>query len=197
MRSIIPAICNNPACRSVFFSDRVIAGPIGSISNFHDCTLGPCPTCGSDGKIPDGQYRIENDSTRFTPRTPFDLQQLQLAIQIIKSGLRNNSKPEDIEEELERRALGASRLWTSIPKPIKNQKAFWNIIAALGTVAAATGTWYGAISQKPAIIEQHIGPEFNYYLPDSYDLESFDAPTQPPTESQSKPKKEPNKPDLV
>lgn len=56
MSTIIPVICDEPACGTVWFSGSIFGIGPGATINSTGNKAGPCPTCNGMGHIPDGQY---------------------------------------------------------------------------------------------------------------------------------------------
>ena len=55
LRNIVfPVICDKPKCNTVWFTKSPIGG--GGWAEIGSFKLGPCPTCGDYGSVPDGDY---------------------------------------------------------------------------------------------------------------------------------------------
>lgn len=56
-QNILPAICQNPKCGRVFFAtNQFVFAPGAGAGTFVRMAIGPCPSCGSTGLVPDGRY---------------------------------------------------------------------------------------------------------------------------------------------
>lgn len=59
--ALVPAVCRT--CGTLFAASNILGGDARGIS-FSNVTVGPCPVCGGDGRIPDGTYDFLGDTIR-------------------------------------------------------------------------------------------------------------------------------------
>ena len=63
MKSELYAVCQN--CSAIFLVNNFIGGNGIANVTFNNCYYGPCPNCGGNGKIPDGEYKFSNNILKF------------------------------------------------------------------------------------------------------------------------------------
>lgn len=84
----LPAICVNPICGTVFPSGFGVGGT--ATVNIAGSRAGPCPRCGSMGRIPDGKYSAIAETLYANLNDVRDIQALRRLQGVIRSAIKNN-----------------------------------------------------------------------------------------------------------
>lgn len=149
---VIPAICLNSNCNTPFPSGIALEGA-GQI-NFHDCLAGPCPRCGSSGRILDGLYKIVENKLFGQIQNINDIMLLQRALSVIQRELRRSKNPQKTKKKLERQFPSLKDLWKNIPTDDKILAlSIIQAICAIICTAIALGALLGD-EDKPTVTEQ-------------------------------------------
>jgi len=115
----LPAICNNTECGAIFQSGIAIEG--GGGATMVDCLSGPCPSCGSMGRIPNGEYSSISNRISAKLLNISDVQILKRIKKTVEEAIRYGSTDE-ITEKLEKHEPTWSEIWNLIPE--KKSDAF-------------------------------------------------------------------------
>lgn len=134
----IPAICENNACGAVFFLP--VVGAIGShgIANLQNMRTGPCPKCGSSGRIPDGQYTPTHGTLS---RAGFE--KLLAALVSLEARARGGASSDEISEEISAQYPFLESLKRFLPTTAAD-------LCAYLALAVATLTFLTNCAAKPA-----------------------------------------------
>lgn len=92
----IPAICLDPSCNTVFPSGFALEGECRNIT-MSECFSGPCPRCGGQGKIPDGNYNSIHSEIFAALFNISDVAKLVKIKQVLKSAKENMQFKETLE----------------------------------------------------------------------------------------------------
>jgi preprotein translocase subunit SecA len=94
----LPAICDT--CLTVWDPH---AFNIADATNVHieDVTVGPCPTCGGMGHIPDGIYSATTDTIRVVATTAKSAQSLGTLLRILQRARDQSATAEELAKSLE------------------------------------------------------------------------------------------------
>ena len=92
----IPAICLNSSCNTVFPSSFALEGECRDIT-FTSCFSGPCPNCGGQGKIPDGNYNSLHSGIFASLFSISDIDKLTKIKQILESAKKDTKFQEKLE----------------------------------------------------------------------------------------------------
>ncbi|EKD67047.1 MAG: hypothetical protein ACD_48C00622G0004 [uncultured bacterium] len=146
----VPAICLTPNCNTLFPSGVELQNA-RNIS-FHNCTSGPCPKCGGDGKIPDGSYdAFENKLFAFLFQEN-DLNLFRKITETVQRDLNRNISPKNIKKKLNKQFPKHKNTWSLIPESKLDAYAVIQIILAVISTAIAIGSC--TKSNKETIINQ-------------------------------------------
>ena len=118
----IPAICINPDCGFVFPSSIEIENSTNIV--FQDVSSGPCPKCGSNGKIPNGKYDIFNNSIFAMLYNVGDATIISKSIALFRSQISTNKAPEEMIEKAKAEVPELQSLWDLIPNTRTEAYAF-------------------------------------------------------------------------
>lgn len=120
---LIPAICVNPKCKTIWFTQHLI-GDFGGTCTIRNVGLKPCPTCGGIGNIPEGQYSVTS-SIIFNHA---EMQQVSSALIRIMHEIAKGASPAQIRKTISSDTGLKKALGKFIPKDLKDlQSLFWLI----------------------------------------------------------------------
>jgi len=97
----IPAICEN--CGAIFGATGLIGGE-GRNIQMGGARVGPCPTCGGVGRVPDGTYDLIDDTLRVVRAAAFDKGALDGLIQLLEGRAKGKVTDEEVIERVETEA---------------------------------------------------------------------------------------------
>ena len=125
---LIPAICDNEKCQTVWFAPNLIGGKLNAVMS--GSKMSPCPACNGSGTIPDGEY---------TPvgGTIFDASQwaqVSTALSNIRSAILRGDSVEQVREAIESHSVLAAYLKQFIPQNLKDLQ---NLLIIIGMIYAA------------------------------------------------------------
>lgn len=139
----LPAICLNHNCGYVFPTSVEAEG---SENLFTECTAGPCPKCGSIGRIPDGEYSAIANRLSAKLIHITDLQLLLSIQNAVQSAINENSK-DIISSKLNKEIPDWKDIWNLIPENKTDAIAVLQLILAfLATVISI----YSLTSAQPS-----------------------------------------------
>jgi hypothetical protein len=95
----LPAICNH--CGAIFHSNAIGVGPGISGLVIENVTVGPCPNCGSDGRIPDGTYDTVRGTLRMLLKDRASAQALQNLARILQAARETRAEPATVADRVE------------------------------------------------------------------------------------------------
>jgi len=84
-------LCENPQCCAVFPVLGIIGGPGSVTVHMTNAHAGPCPACGSYGRIPDGIYHYSNQLIKFLNGPKESIEKLKSVESLLRS-----FKPKDL-----------------------------------------------------------------------------------------------------
>lgn len=125
---LIPVICDNEECRTVWFAPNLISGNGNAVMS--GSKMSPCPACNGSGTIPDGEY------TRVGG-TIFDASQwaqVSAAFSNIRSAILRGDSVEQVREVIESHSVLAAYLKQFIPQDLKDLR---NLLIIIGMIYAA------------------------------------------------------------
>lgn len=96
------AICENSSCGMIFTAPNIIAGPGMANVTMIGSRVGPCPRCGSYGRIPDGEYFYSNNVVKFLRGPKASVDVLKRVEDILRRARSNNLTKEETLEEVEK-----------------------------------------------------------------------------------------------
>jgi len=180
MNALIPAICTNSTCGTVFFVTNMFAVAEGRTVTLTGCKQGPCPTCGAIGAVPNGLYQNLGTSTLFTPRSPKDRAVLENALRFVQEAINTDMPATDFQEAAKKRSPELSALWRLMPETQSEACQFWLLVCAVITVLllayqASQGSKPNQLMLPPEILRA-----IQNARPDSPD----DTHTKPPEKPQ-------------
>lgn len=109
----LPAICMNPNCGVVFKSGFAVSGSGGA--SFSGCISGPCPICGSYGKIPDGEYTSISHKLYANLKDLSDVDFLKGLKSIIEASFASGDTT-SVKNELMKQAPNWKNVWSLLPE---------------------------------------------------------------------------------
>jgi len=161
----IPAICLNPKCGAIFPSPLNLKNTNFVTSNM---SYGPCPKCGSDGKIPDGRYDAFGDSLFAFLENISDASVIKKAVEAIKKHLAAGESPARIIEQARNEAPEMQSLWNLIPQTRAEAYAFIMLLITLLTLIVPRLQALKSNDQKSIIKQEIINQTFqNFYSQDN------------------------------
>jgi hypothetical protein len=125
----VPAICTK--CKTIF--PAVSFAGAGLKATFVGCSAGPCPKCGSIGRIPNGRYDIFGDTIFALLHDVVDTEIIKQSIAVIKTNIAAKAAPEKITEEATKAAPELQKLWDFIPKTRVEAYAFVTLLVLVLT----------------------------------------------------------------
>ena len=125
----IPAVCNN--CGKLFPSGFNFSG---RDNIFVNCTAGPCPYCGSNGKIPNGIYSALSDTALAFVSGKIKATQLKHFIEIIKLAKKQDIDSATLSEEIKNQIPELSSVANILPKTRTELYAFLLVLIAFLTL---------------------------------------------------------------
>jgi hypothetical protein len=99
--ALVPAFCES--CGTTFASAGIFAGNARE-SSLKDMRIGPCPTCGGSGRVPDGVYDFIGDTIRVLSAPDYSRERLERLTEIIKEGRARGAVPEEVASHLQEEA---------------------------------------------------------------------------------------------
>jgi hypothetical protein len=94
MPIVIPAICRNSSCAHVWLATNYVSG--SAIHHMIGNVASPCPKCGWDGDIPDGDY--SEVSVEYFQAS--QSKQVASAIMDLQARIKRGDTPEQIQEAI-------------------------------------------------------------------------------------------------
>lgn len=152
----IPAICNNIECGAIFQSGFAIEG--GGTASMADCLSGPCPSCGSMGRIPNGEYSSISNRISAKLLNISDVQILKRIKKTVEEVIRYGSTDE-ITEKLEKHEPTWSEIWSLIPENKSDAFGILQLILSFIT----TGIAIYSLSSKQPESSTIINQSFHHY----------------------------------
>lgn len=186
----LPAFCTNPACGTFFIAGSIFGAPEGT-SHGIDLTnvgVGPCPSCGGFGSVPDGVY----SPLEARIRDPLAAERVSRLLGVLRQHVSSPTSMADLMNDMSSAGLTPSN-W----KP-KNLDEALKLFGAIMVLLAFLYTVYKGQKPEPAapalsvemreVIEmildssQHASPPISQSapLPTSLPVPA-DAPNPPPT----------------
>lgn len=164
----VPAVCINHDCGFVFQSSLGIICSGGATVGFKGCHAGPCPKCGSMGRIPDGRYDAIGASLFAYLENASDISIFKKSAEVLEKYLRAGESPNQIIDNIKKESPELQSLWDLIPKKREEAYIFIGLILTFLTLLA---TCYQAFKQEPPSItikQQIINQTFqDYYSQDN------------------------------
>ena len=130
----IPAICNN--CGRLFPTAIAVSGK--GVAKIINCKAGPCPYCGSMGKIPNGIYSALTNMANLLASAnilPLHIRQL---ISILDSSVHKKEDFESVSNQIKENLPELSSIADFLPKTKNELYAFITILIALATLILNT-----------------------------------------------------------
>jgi hypothetical protein len=97
--ALIPVICEQ--CGRVFVSSGVFAGTATNIA-MTGSRVGPCPYCGSVGRIPDGIYNLSEVVTTFLAAPSLPVEDLEKLRALFERATMTDASLDDVAAAIER-----------------------------------------------------------------------------------------------
>ena len=151
----IPAVC--PNCGQKFPSGIALEGP--SQVQIQNVGSGPCPNCGSMGRIPDGMHAVIDGVLRFVQaegRTSEELEAMAEALRQINVDQSTTSLRDDLRHVLRKHNFPESVLGLSLHR--LSWTEVWSVIHKVAAVLTIVGAFFGC--DKIGI---HVGDVINVY----------------------------------
>lgn len=92
----VPVVCDN--CGALFIMPNLIGGSGGGQITMVGNSAGPCPACGGMGHIPDGTYRLENDTLTFLQGPERTREELSRFAEILQTVVTGESTVEEAQD---------------------------------------------------------------------------------------------------
>jgi len=140
---LIPAICQNESCKTVWFTPNIIGGQANV--TMVDCAVGPCPKCGSMGNIPSGEY-TPTGSNIFDPK---QWRTLASALTGIRDEILSGASVNAVRESIANNNTLSAHLYKFVPKDLKDVQT---LLIIIGMLLAAYNHFWGKESPDPKIL---------------------------------------------
>lgn len=128
---MIPAICDNEDCRTVWLTDTLHVGHTGPGSVvIRQVKTGPCPKCGQIGHIPDGQYRATS-CMLFDPR---DVAAIMEALGHVRRWAKRGDTLDAVISRIERRFPFLRPLVPFLPKNVSEVVTYCTLVLGILTL---------------------------------------------------------------
>lgn len=128
--AIVPVFCDN--CRTVFAASGFIAGDARGLS-LKKARLGPCPSCGGKGRVPEGVYDFMGDAVRALGDPAQPPEKLARLSQIMDEGRSRHASSQEIARDLEAEAPSLQPVTETLAEPERDGTRW---IALLSTVVS-------------------------------------------------------------
>jgi hypothetical protein len=134
----MPAFCDN--CGTIFGSGFV----------FENCRnvalrgnrVGPCPSCGGMGHVPDGVYDITGNAIKLLQGTIKTASQLSILSNVLLDAQKKNLSKEQVQENIQELVPELHNFSSALPQTRSELYGFIGIIlTAIGLLIAAYGTF--------------------------------------------------------
>lgn len=127
MRIVFAAVCQNPECRHVDTIANAIGLGDGASIHFSD-NISVCTVCGSESRIPGGDYKRVGRDILFEPVSPSEMELFRQAERILREALSNRPSPDEFIEKAEKEAPGLKKLWRLTPRDQTDAIAIWGLM---------------------------------------------------------------------
>ncbi|WP_257144029.1 SEC-C metal-binding domain-containing protein [Bacillus sp. AFS002410] len=94
---VMPAICDT--CGTIFSSGVYVENSMNA--SFLGNTVGPCPSCGRTGHIPDGIFNFIGNAIEILKAPQRTYEELIIFASILRDAQQNNSTPEEVKEKID------------------------------------------------------------------------------------------------
>ena len=135
------AFCSNPSCGAVFEVPNLIGGDGTATIEMVGTTVGPCPACGSTGRIPDGVYEYANHAVNLLKGPELTVRALKQVKEILERARSKPSSKEEVLKEVESVSPEAAKALGSAPDS-SNYLQWIGIVIALIALAIQAHTSY-------------------------------------------------------
>jgi cysteinyl-tRNA synthetase len=128
-----------------------------------DTRVGPCPSCGGFGKIPDGIYSYANSAIKFLTGPATSVESLKKLESFLRNAKKNNSTKEEIEKKLAETSPEIQNLFSGTP--VENNFIQWLtfLIAIVGLAVQIHTSYY----KKEINVEEKV---IEYLLKENKEL---------------------------
>jgi hypothetical protein len=103
-----------------------------------NCTAGPCPYCGSMGKIPDGIYSALTNTAQLLASGNILPPNIRQLISLLKSSVDKKDDSESISKQIKENLPELSSVTNFLPKTRNELYAFITVLIALATLILNT-----------------------------------------------------------
>lgn len=125
--AVVPVFCDN--CGTLFATESLLGGDWRQVS-FENVGFGPCPVCGSTGRVLDGTYDFIGDTIRVLSAPEWSLERLGWLQERIAAARAALVAPEAVVDEV----VAASPELAALVRPLL-QKG-WKALQILVTILA-------------------------------------------------------------
>lgn len=101
--AIVPGICER--CGAIFGSE-VLTGATGRDIRLGGAKVGPCPSCGGIGRVPDGTYDLIDDTLRVVESAGIDKANLDDLIKLLEDRAAGRMTDREVIDQVETSAPG-------------------------------------------------------------------------------------------
>lgn len=139
----VPVFCDS--CGAIFFTRNLIGGSGTVRVSLKNVGVGPCPSCGGRGHVPDGVYEFVGDAVRWLtgPGTSYaQLRRLQDILHAVRSRERSI---EDAGEEVERELPQFTAVFDWLRRRENRME-----VATWAAILIAILAWLCPMSEDPA-----------------------------------------------
>jgi hypothetical protein len=171
---LIPAICQNDKCKTVFFTPSMVGG--NATVTMVDCSVGPCPKCGSTGNIPSGEYS-PTGSNIFDPK---QWRTLASALTGIRDDILAGASVNEVRQSIANNKTLTAHLAKFAPKDLKDLQT---LLIIIGMIFAA----YTYLTSQKTPDPKVLLPKPAIQILDAFEQRT-EKPVPPPHTSMQQPK---------
>lgn len=178
--ALVPVICDN--CGASFLAPNIIGGDVGATAQIifsGNNRVGPCPSCGEMGRIPNGTYNLVGDALTFLQGPDKSVQELTEFAKVLQDALGRGESDDEIVEMIRRETPEFSSLITNFRSFLASKEG-QGLAQWLAVLLAAVLL---VIELKTSGSTESVGPEqvFNYTENNYYIIQQAPATEQVPT----------------
>ena len=129
---VLPAFCKNQACGEIFPSGFSVDNVTNA--SFDGCESGPCPRCGSMGRIPDGVFNFIGGTVEVLSAPAASIADYTRLQQILRDARARKESAAAVADRIRNEAPQFSGLGDLLPRSTSELYAFLALIVAIITL---------------------------------------------------------------
>ena len=135
------AFCENPNCGAVFEHGGIFGGAGSATIQMTDMRIGPCPSCGGFGAVPDGVYKYANQFISLINGPLATIEMLTRVEALIMKARESNKSKDEIIDEIDKEIPEASEFIRGVPD-IRVVSQWFTLVISILTFAILIHTTY-------------------------------------------------------